>query len=263
MISCGEASGDMYAGRPRCGTAAPRSLVPNQRVRRRAAACGGRGAHGRLPRIRRDRPHRGDSRVAAVVSACTGGSCRMLALSARTFSSPIDFPDFNFRLGAAVHALGIPVVYYVSPQLWAWRSGRIHAMKRFVAMVLPIFPFEVDIYQREGIPVEFVGHPLVDLIDVQSSRDEFLRGAGPRSGGTDGRAAAREPPERAARDSSGARRGDAAHRRAGEGRAVRGGACAPPAGCAAPPAPASGHRGLSRLRSSTAIPTTCCTRPTP
>jgi lipid-A-disaccharide synthase len=90
----------------------------------------------------------------------------------------IDFPDFNFRLAAAVHALGIPVVYYVSPQLWAWRSGRIHAMKRFVAKVLPIFPFEVEIYQREGIPVEFVGHPLVDLIDVQSSRVEFLRAHG-------------------------------------------------------------------------------------
>ena len=90
----------------------------------------------------------------------------------------IDFPDFNFRLGAAVHGLGIPVVYYVSPQFWAWRSGRIRAMKRFVAKVLPIFPFEVDIYEREGIPVEFVGHPLVDLIDVRSPREEFLRAHG-------------------------------------------------------------------------------------
>ena len=55
----------------------------------------------------------------------------------------IDFPDFNFRLASAVHKLGIPVVYYISPQLWAWRHGRIHAMKRFVSKVLVIFPFEV------------------------------------------------------------------------------------------------------------------------
>ena len=61
---------------------------------------------------------------------------------------------------------GIPVVYYVSPQLWAWRSGPDPRDEAFVAKVLPIFPFEVEIYERAGIPVEFVGHPLVDLIGV-------------------------------------------------------------------------------------------------
>ena len=64
---------------------------------------------------------------------------------------------------AAVRRLGVPIVYYVSPQLWAWRPGRIQTMKTLVDRVLPIFPFEEALYQREGMAVTFVGHPLVDL----------------------------------------------------------------------------------------------------
>jgi lipid-A-disaccharide synthase len=174
MISCGEASGDVYAGAlalellhrdPSCRI----SGFGGERLRAAGAVL------------------TGDYRGFAVTGLTEAirvlprsyGMYRRLVSHARTQRPDvfvaIDFPDFNFRLGAAVHALGIPVVYYVSPQLWAWRSGRIHTMKRFVAKVLPIFPFEVDVYRREGIPVEFVGHPLVDLIDVRSPRDEFLR----------------------------------------------------------------------------------------
>src|SRR5438132_1286614 len=87
----------------------------------------------------------------------------------------IDFPDFNFRLMAALHRLGIPVVYYISPQLWAWRAGRMQTMKRFVDRVLVIFPFEEELYRREGVPVEFVGHPLVDLVRVHQPRAALLR----------------------------------------------------------------------------------------
>jgi lipid-A-disaccharide synthase len=90
----------------------------------------------------------------------------------------IDFPDFNFRLMAALHRLGIPVVYYISPQLWAWRPGRMQTMKRFVRRVLVIFPFEEDLYRRAGVPVEFVGHPLVDLVQVQQDRASLLRECG-------------------------------------------------------------------------------------
>ena len=86
----------------------------------------------------------------------------------------IDFPDFNFRLMAALHRLGIPVVYYVSPQLWAWRPGRMETMKRFVDKVLVIFPFEAPLYERAGIPVQFVGHPLVDLARPTQPRAAFL-----------------------------------------------------------------------------------------
>jgi lipid-A-disaccharide synthase len=87
----------------------------------------------------------------------------------------IDYPDFNFRLMSAVRRLGVPIVYYVSPQLWAWRPRRMQTMKALVDRVLPIFPFEEALYQREGIDVRFVGHPLIDLALARQSRDEFLR----------------------------------------------------------------------------------------
>src|SRR5690606_1653934 len=90
----------------------------------------------------------------------------------------IDFPDFNFRLAAAIRRLGVPVVYYVGPQLWAWRPGRIRTIRQVADLVLPIFPFEQAIYERAGIPVEFVGHPLVDLIRVSEERQPFLAGLG-------------------------------------------------------------------------------------
>ena len=90
----------------------------------------------------------------------------------------IDFPDFNFRLGQALHALDVPVVYYISPQLWAWRAGRINTMRRFVSRVLPIFPFEPAIYEQAGIPVTFVGHPLIDMIPAMPPRETLLAGLG-------------------------------------------------------------------------------------
>jgi lipid-A-disaccharide synthase len=87
----------------------------------------------------------------------------------------IDYPDFNFRLMTAVRRLGVPIVYYVSPQLWAWRPGRMQTMKTMVDRVLPIFPFEEELYQREGVDVRFVGHPLIDLATTTTSRDAFLK----------------------------------------------------------------------------------------
>ena len=82
----------------------------------------------------------------------------------------IDYPDFNLRLARELKRLGIPVVYYVSPQLWAWRSGRINAVKRDVAKMLVIFPFEEQIYRKADIPVTFVGHPLVDHVKPPTDR---------------------------------------------------------------------------------------------
>jgi lipid-A-disaccharide synthase len=90
----------------------------------------------------------------------------------------IDFPDFNFRLMAAMRRLGVPVVYYISPQLWAWRPGRMQTMGRFVDKVLVIFPFEAPLYEQAGIPVQHVGHPLVDLVGTTQTRHAFLRGVG-------------------------------------------------------------------------------------
>jgi lipid-A-disaccharide synthase len=177
MISCGEASGDLYAG------ALARELV------RRDASCRIVGFGGERLRAA-GAVLTGDYRGVAVTGLTE--AIRVLPRSYRMYRRlvaqaraerpdvfvAIDFPDFNFRLASAIRRLGVPVVYYISPQVWAWRPRRIHAMKRFVTKVLPIFPFETAIYERERIPVTFVGHPLVDLVEVRHTRAEFLRGLG-------------------------------------------------------------------------------------
>lgn len=76
----------------------------------------------------------------------------------------IDFPDFNLRLARRASALGIPVIYFIPPQVWAWRRGRLRTIARHVSRVLAVFPFEVGLYQEAGVPVEFVGHPLLDVL---------------------------------------------------------------------------------------------------
>ena len=74
----------------------------------------------------------------------------------------IDFPDFNLRVARYAARRGIPVVYYISPQIWAWRPGRIRLIARTVSRMLVIFPFEEPLYQAHGVPVTYVGHPLLD-----------------------------------------------------------------------------------------------------
>ncbi|HVS16724.1 MAG TPA: lipid-A-disaccharide synthase [Thermoanaerobaculia bacterium] len=76
----------------------------------------------------------------------------------------IDSPDFNLPLAKRLHRAGVPVVYYVSPQLWAWREGRVRTVARCVDRMLVLFGFEVDFYRRHGVEVECVGHPLVDEV---------------------------------------------------------------------------------------------------
>lgn len=90
----------------------------------------------------------------------------------------IDYPDFNLRLARELKKLGIPVVYYVSPQLWAWRRGRIRDVKRDVAKMLVIFPFEEQIYRDAGVPVTFVGHPLIDHVKPPADRAAIARKLG-------------------------------------------------------------------------------------
>ena len=76
----------------------------------------------------------------------------------------IDYPDFNLRLAKAAKEIGTPVIYYISPQIWAWRAGRIKTIAERVDRMLVILPFEKQIYQSANIPCEFVGHPLLDEI---------------------------------------------------------------------------------------------------
>ena len=90
----------------------------------------------------------------------------------------IDSPEINFRVARHAKQLGIPVVYYVPPQLWAWRAGRIDQIRTFASRVLVIFPFEEALYRQAGIPVDFVGHPLLDLARAGAPRREFLRDIG-------------------------------------------------------------------------------------
>ncbi|HEY8535123.1 MAG TPA: lipid-A-disaccharide synthase [Vicinamibacterales bacterium] len=177
MVSCGEASGDLYAG-------ALAAEILRQAPGSTVTGFGGerlRQAGGELL---------GDYRGFAVTGLVEAlrvlprsyAMYRRLVAHARALRPDvfvaIDFPDFNFRLAAAIRRLGVPVVYYIGPQLWAWRPGRIRTMARVTDLVLPIFPFEPAIYERAGIPVEFVGHPLVDLIRVSEERQPFLAGLG-------------------------------------------------------------------------------------
>jgi lipid-A-disaccharide synthase len=85
----------------------------------------------------------------------------------------IDFPDFNLRLAREMHRRGVPVIYYVSPQLWAWKQRRIERVRRYVNEMLVIFPFEERFYREHGIEVEFVGHPLADLPPPGITREQF------------------------------------------------------------------------------------------
>jgi lipid-A-disaccharide synthase len=85
----------------------------------------------------------------------------------------IDFPDFNLRLAEKLKTLGIQVVYFVSPQIWAWRTHRVHQVKRSVDSMLVILPFEVEFYARFGVRVDYVGHPLVDRVKPTLDRAAF------------------------------------------------------------------------------------------
>ncbi len=85
----------------------------------------------------------------------------------------IDFPDFNLRLARELHQRGVPVIYYVSPQLWAWKQRRIERVRQYVRQMLVIFPFEEKFYRERGIAAEFVGHPLADLPQPAITRAEF------------------------------------------------------------------------------------------
>lgn len=76
----------------------------------------------------------------------------------------VDAPDFNLDLEAQLKSAGIPTVHYVSPQIWAWRAGRIHKIKRAVDRMLVVFPFETALYEQAGVPVTYVGHPLADML---------------------------------------------------------------------------------------------------
>jgi lipid-A-disaccharide synthase len=177
MISCGEPSGDLYAG---ALAAEILKLEPG------AAITGFGGERLRAAGASLVRDFGGVS-VTGLTEALrviprSWQNYRALVHAAEAHRPdvfvPIDFPDFNFFVARALHKRGVPIVYYISPQLWAWRRGRLKTMRRVADRVLVIFPFEQAFYEEAGVPATFVGHPLLELAPRPMPRDAFLRGHG-------------------------------------------------------------------------------------
>ena len=177
MLSSGEASGDLYAG---ALVRALRAADPGLE----AFAFGGPQLAAAGAELIGD--YRGFSVTglaeAARVLPRSWAMLRRLARTARDRRPDVfvavDFPDFNFRLLPAMHRLGIPIVYYVSPQLWAWRPGRVAVLRRHVSRMLVIFPFETRLYEDAGVPVEFVGHPLLETMAAAAGGPSWLADRG-------------------------------------------------------------------------------------
>src|SRR5262245_21577620 len=177
MISCGEPSGDLYAG-------ALASEIHRREPDAEIFGFGGprlAAAGGRLLGDFQGMSVTGLTEALRVLPR-SFAMLRRLTVAARDERPDvfvaIDFPDFNFRLMASLHRLGVAVVYYVSRQLWAWRPGRMQTLKRYVDRVLVLFPIEKDVEHRQDVPIHFVGHALVDLIRVRQPRAGLLREQG-------------------------------------------------------------------------------------
>lgn len=98
----------------------------------------------------------------------------------------LDYPGFNLRFAKKLKALGVPVVYYISPQVWAWKQGRVKLIQEVIDKMLVVFPFEVEFYKKFGMEVEFVGHPLLDELKGEYSDPEVRRQRRNRYGIQDG-----------------------------------------------------------------------------
>lgn len=174
LVSAGEASGDLYAALVveelrRCqpgtdffGCTGPRLRAAGVRTVVDAASLAVVGlveVVGHIPRIY--------------------GEYRKLLAAARDERPDLailtDSPDFHLRVARRLERQGVPVVYLVAPQAWAWRKGRIRAMRRTLRHLLCIFPFEEEFFRRAGVEATYIGHPLAGLVRPALTRDEFFR----------------------------------------------------------------------------------------
>ena len=174
LVSAGEASGDFYA-----------SLLVEE-LRRRIPSAAFAGCTG--PRLRAAGV---ETVVDAASLAVVGllevvshipriyGEYRKLIRWAREWRPDVailtDSPDFHLRAARQLHRLGIPVVYLVAPQVWAWRKGRIPGMRRTIRRLLCIFPFEQEFFERHGVRAVYIGHPLAGRVAPALAKDEFFR----------------------------------------------------------------------------------------
>jgi lipid-A-disaccharide synthase len=173
MISCGEPSGDLYA-------AALATAILQSDPSTVISGFGGdrlRAAGASLVDNFSGLSVTGLLEVARLLPR-TYATYRRLVAHAKAVKPDvfvaIDFPDFNFVLARALRKIGVPIVYYISPQLWAWRRGRMKTMRRIADRVLVIFPFEEAIYREAGVPVQWVGHPLLDVAAPIEPPEAFL-----------------------------------------------------------------------------------------
>jgi lipid-A-disaccharide synthase len=177
LVSCGEASGDQYAAEL---VRHLKPLVPGLST----VGLGGdrlQAQGARLTAHIRDLAVVGLLEVVRHLPRLRGVFRALLAEVDRERPAAavlIDYPDFNLRLARELHRRGVPVLYYVSPQVWAWRRGRIRTIRDTARHMIVIFPFEEAIYREARVPVTFVGHPLVDLVKPASDPPALLRGLG-------------------------------------------------------------------------------------
>lgn len=174
LISAGEASGDMYGAQ----------LV--EALRRREPALEAFGAGGERMRAAgcetivdcKDLAVVGITEILSHLPKIYGLYRKLIAEADRRkpdLAIVIDSPAFNWRLAREMNKRGIPVVYYVAPQFWAWRQGRVKLLRDYVTKALVIFPFEEKFYRERGVDATFVGHPLTDLPQPAIERDEYAR----------------------------------------------------------------------------------------
>jgi len=172
MITAGETSGDLLGA----GLAAAiRSVRPDAEL----FGMGGEAMAGAGVRLVQDSAPVSVVGIVEVLSHLSDIRAAMARLKAVIDEEkpdilvPVDFPDFNLRLATYARSRGVRVVYFVSPQVWAWRKGRVHQIRRIVDHMLVLLPFEEPFYREAGVPVTFVGHPVAERVPAAGS-DELL-----------------------------------------------------------------------------------------
>jgi lipid-A-disaccharide synthase len=178
MLVAGEASGDLHGATlaRALRAAAPGVRLSGMGGRRMAAAgvellvdvtanatVGGTEAIGGVPAL-----YRAFRRLRAAVTGIERPDALVV----------IDFPEFNLRLARAARRAGVAVAYFMPPQIWAWRPWRVRLIRRVVSLVLAAFPFETALYRRAGVPVVFVGHPVLDALAEAPARDDARKALG-------------------------------------------------------------------------------------
>ncbi|MFH1216938.1 MAG: lipid-A-disaccharide synthase [Pseudomonadota bacterium] len=172
MIVTGEASGDLHGAHL---VAALKEMIPDLSV----CGMGGKELRGQGVEILYDAARMAVVGLVEVLAHLSDIRKAQKILEQELRANPpdllilIDYPDFNLLLAAKARKLDIPIFYYISPQVWAWRSGRVKKIGRLVDRMAVILPFEKEFYRKKGVEVDYVGHPLLDSVKKTLSRDKF------------------------------------------------------------------------------------------